>query len=214
VFGKDLQKVTREVDFNNVYTAMYGRGKGATNSARLTFANSVWALPTNPANKPLNQEWVSDTAALALYGLAAGTRHRFGIFDDSQEADPLILLQKTWDALQIAKVPVVNYQFDALLLEQLSPDYSHEAVRIGDTAAAVDNNFYPPLQLMVRVIEIQRDILEFNKTRITLGNFKQDLNDNTASTKPDQPGKSETTQEYGITQQPSCLQFSTQRSMT
>jgi phage minor structural protein len=175
VFGKDLKKVTREVDFNNVYTAMYGRGKGTTESSRLTFADSVWIIPTNPVNKPIGQEWVSDTAALAQYGVAAGTRHRFGLFDDSQEADPLVLLQKTWDALQIAKEPVVNYQFDAMLLEQLSPDYSHEAVRIGDTTAVLDNNFSPPLQLMVRVVEIQRDILEFDKTKITLGNFKQDL---------------------------------------
>jgi len=90
VFGKDLQKVEREVDFNNVYTAMYGRGKATIESARLTFTDSIWTLPTNPANKPEGQEWIGDTAALAKYGLATGSRHRFGLLKSKEISWSLI----------------------------------------------------------------------------------------------------------------------------
>lgn len=163
VFGKDLLKVAREVDFNNVYTAMYGRGQATTSGERLNFASINGG-----------KEYVEDVDALALYGIK-GTRHRFGIFDDSQESDPAALLAKTQAALELAKVPIVSYEFDTISLEQLSSGYSHEAVRIGDITVCIDNNFSPPLQLMVRVIEIQRDLLEPDKTKITLGSFRQDL---------------------------------------
>ena len=164
VFGKDLEKIEREVDFNGLYTAMYGRGKATTEGARLNFASINAGL-----------EYVADAGALAQYGLVGGTRHRFGIFDDSQESDPAVLLTKTTAALQLAKVPIVNYQFQVISLEQISPDYSHEAVRIGDTCIALDDNFVPALQVGVRVIEIKRDLLEYDKTQITLGNFRLDL---------------------------------------
>ena len=166
VFGKDLEKVEREVDFNGVYTAMYGRGEATTEGARLNFA-SINA----------GKEYVADAGALAQYGLAGGTRHRFGIFDDNQEIDPAVLLTKTRDALDIAKVPIVKYTFQVVLLEQLSPDYAHEAIRIGDTVVAVDDNFIPVLQLSVRVINIKWNLLEYSKTVITLGNFVKDLAD-------------------------------------
>ena len=162
VFGKDLQKVEREVDFNNVYTAMYGRGKATTEGERLNFASINAGL-----------EYVSDAVALTQYGIKG--RHRFGIFDDSQEADPAILLTKTTAALQLAKVPIVNYQFQVISLEQLSSDYAHEAVRIGDTCVSIDDNFVPALQLSVRVIQIKRNLIEYDKTQITLGNFSPDL---------------------------------------
>lgn len=162
VFGKDLEKVEREVDFNGVCTAMYGRGKATTTGSRLNFAS---------INS--GKEYVEDAGALAQYGIMG--RHRFGIFDDSQEEDPANLLAKTQTALQLAKAPIVNYQFQVISLEQLSTDYAHEAVRIGDTCTAIDDNFVPALQTGVRVIQIQRNLIEYNKTKITLGNFKPDL---------------------------------------
>lgn len=168
VFGKDLLKIEREVDFTGLYTAMYGRGQATTEGVRLNFASINGG-----------KEYAEDVAALAQYGIK-GIKHRFGVFDDSQEADPARLLTKTQAALQIAKVPVVSYQFDAVSLEQLSPGYDHEAVRIGDVVVAIDNNFEPPLQLFVRVIQIQRNHLEFDKTKIVLGNFRQDLASNQA----------------------------------
>jgi len=164
VFGKDLVKVEREVDFTNVYTAMYGRGKASTSGVRLNFA-SINA----------NKEYVVDASALAQYGLAGGTRHRFGIFDDPQEISQANLLANTTASLQSAKVPAVNYQFQVVSLEQISPDYAHEKVRIGDTALAIDDNLVPALQIQVRVIEIKRNLLEYDKTQISLGNFKPDL---------------------------------------
>lgn len=178
--GKDLVKVQRDVDFTNVFTAMYGRGKGESTNAggygrRLDFGSIGWQTPTNPANKPLNQKWVGDVNALNQYGLAGGTRHRFGIFQDDQETDPELLLQKTWNALQASNKPRVTYQFDILDMEQISPDYSHEAVRKGDTCVAIDDHFKPAMEVGVRVIGIERHLTEYDKTKVTLGNFIPDI---------------------------------------
>ena len=165
-FGKDLEKVEREVDYSVLHTAIYGLGAMTSAGARLTFASINGGIA-----------YVTDSTALALYGLAGGTKNRFGIFDDSQEIDPAVLLTKTRDALNIAKVPIVKYTFQVVLLEQISPDYAHEVIRIGDTVTVVDDNFIPVLQLSARVINIKWNLLEYSKTVITLGNFVKDLAD-------------------------------------
>lgn len=166
IFGKDLEKVEREIDFTGLCTAMYGQGKTTASGDRLNFA-AINAGKT----------FISDDAALAQYGLADGTRHRFGVFEDGQETDATSLMAKTQSFLDSVKAPLATYTFQVMLLEQLSPDYSHEAVRIGDIVATIDDNFVPSLELSERVIQIQWNLLEYDKTVITLGSFLKDLTD-------------------------------------
>ena len=166
VFGKDLETVEREIDFTGLYTAMYGMGSTTIGGERLNFA-AINAGKT----------YVADNAALAKYGLAGGTRHRFGIFEDTGETDSTTLLAKTQAALDLVTAPLATYTFQVILLEQLDPDYSHEAVRIGDIVTTIDDNFIPSLQLSERVIQIQWNLLEYDKTVITLGTFLKDLTD-------------------------------------
>ncbi|SFR16806.1 phage tail spike protein [Desulfoscipio geothermicus] len=180
-YGRHIQSIEREIDLTTTKTALYGRGKGVETEAggfgrRLTFADVEWSVANgDPVDKPLGQEWVGDPDALAQWGRPGG-RHRFGTFEDSEETDPEALLQKTWDELQELKTPRATYRMTVLDLERLS-GYSHEKVRLGDTTRCIDRKFSPELLVEARVIEIDRDLLRPENTKITMGNFFPTLAD-------------------------------------
>jgi len=179
VYSKDIKSIEREVDLTETKTALYGRGKGVEvgegYGRRLDFADVVWTSPPDPVDKPAGQEWVEDPEALARWGRPGG-RHRFGTYDDPEETDAARLLQKTWEALQERKNPRITYRLDVADLERLS-GYEHEKVRLGDTVRVIDRAFSPALLVEARVIEINRDLLRPENTRITLGNFAPTIAD-------------------------------------
>lgn len=180
VYGKDIRHIKRTVDTSSLYTAMYGRGKGeeleeGVFGRRTTFANIVWETPGDPADKPAEQEWVGDTEALGIWG-RPGSRHRYGVYDDPDETDPETLLEKTWAQLQKQKIPYITYELDVVTLEHLA-GYAHETVRLGDTIRTIDREFVPELAVAVRVIQLERDLLNHERTKAVLGNRPLDLHD-------------------------------------
>ena len=182
VYSKDIKSIEREVDLTQVVTALYGRGKGEQieegYGRRITFEDVEWSTAKgDPVDKPLGQKWVGDPEALARWGRPGG-RHRFGVFEDSEEEDPAVLLQKTWEELQRRKNPRITYKLDVADLERLT-GYEHEKVRLGDTVRVIDRAFSPELLVEARVIEIQRDLLQPENTKITLGNFAPSIVDET-----------------------------------
>lgn len=182
VYSKDIKSIEREVDLTQVVTALYGRGKGEQieegYGRRITFEDVEWSVTNgDPADKPLGQKWVGDPEALARWGRPGG-RHRFGVFEDSEEEDPAVLLQKTWEELQRRKNPRITYKLDVADLERLT-GYEHEKVRLGDTVRIIDRAFSPELLVEARVIEINRDLLQPENTKITLGNFAPSIVDET-----------------------------------
>lgn len=202
LYGKDLINAKRTIDSSGVKTALYGRGKGEETEdgygRRITFADVEWKAENgDPVDKPLGQEWVGDPDALAQWGRAGGTRHRFGIFEDPDITDPVELLQKTWEELQRLKEPLVSYEATVADLEQIRINekyyydsglqydtgllyyeaiqairgFAHEVIRLGDTVRVVDKTFRPALKLQARIIELRRNLTEPEKTEIVLGNF-------------------------------------------
>lgn len=174
VYSKDILDIEREVDLTSVVTALYGRGKGVETESggygrRLTFADVV-AL-----DKPDGQEWIGDSDALAQWGRPGG-RHRFGVFTDEEETDPVALLEKTRAELARRKVPRVTYRLDVVSLEQLT-GYEHEQVRLGDLVRVIDREFRPELVVSARVIELERDLLAPENTKVTLGSFAPSIID-------------------------------------
>ncbi len=180
-YSKDIVKIEREADTTGVVTALYGRGKGVEieetggYGRRLTFSDVAWSSASgNPTDKPAGQEWVEDSKALAQWGRSG--RHRFGVFEDEDETDAKALLQKTWDELQRRKIPRITYKLDVAELERLT-GYGHEKVRLGDTVRVKDTLFNPPLLVKARIIELQRDLVKPENTKIVLGNFMPLLTD-------------------------------------
>lgn len=173
-YSDNIQEIKRTVDMDGVKTAIYGYGKSTEQTdgsiLRLDFSGVTWTYPTNPANKPNGQLWVGDTAALALYGRAGGTRHRYGIYESSDQDNASDLLTETWNYLQTVNTPKITYEMKVVDLEQISGLQS-EAVRLGDTVYVIDNEFKPSLKISARVITFKRYLREPEKNEVTLGNF-------------------------------------------
>lgn len=179
VCGKDIEEIEREVDVTEVYTALYGRGRGVeleegSFGRRTTFADVEWKKANgDPVDKPLGQEWIADPEALQLWGRSSN-RHRFGIFEDIDEDNPIVLLEKTWAALQQAKNPRITYRAKGTDLERIT-GLQHEKVRLGDTCRIIDKKFINSLLVSARIIEIERNLKQPEETYFTFGSFTPSL---------------------------------------
>ena len=71
--------------------------------------------------------------------------------------------------MQSAKDPAVTYEIEVSDLEQVK-GYEHEAVRLGDTVNVIDKKFNPELRLKARVVAIERNLLEPQNNKVTIGN--------------------------------------------
>lgn len=181
VHGKDVTHVKRTVNTDNLVTALVGRGKGVENEEgtgygrKLDFKSVLWTTPTNPVSKPLNQDWVGDPDALLQFGRPdglGGLKHRTKSIDFEDETDPTKLLERTWEAVQGMKEPIVSYELSVIDLHQ-AHGYEHEFVTLGDTVAVIDQKFNPELRLTARVLEMERDLINPEHTKIVLGNVFQ-----------------------------------------
>ena len=95
------------------------------------------------------------------YQQNGGRLHRYGIWQDSSIEDPEELLRATWEQLQSAKEPEVNYRMSVQMLESI-PGHEHEKVQLGDTVRAFDREFARPIEVQARVIAIEYDLLLIN----------------------------------------------------
>ncbi len=131
----------------------------------IDFGDVEWRTSRgDPVNKPLGQKWIGDPGALAIYGYENGDKHRYGIFSNQDYEDPADLLQATWEALQKAKIPEVNYR--------LSVELFDEKVSLGDTCQAIDRKFARPIEIQARVIAMEYDLLDIEGTMVVeMGQF-------------------------------------------
>ena len=190
-YTKDILEIERKKDATGVYTAMYGRGKGVETESgtaygrRLTFKDEVWTVAgSDPCDKPADQEYVADTAALTAWGYpdgVGGYRHRYGIYTNEDQTASDTLLQEAWDYLQDNIASSVTYTMKVIALETLT-GYSHEAVRLGDTVRVIDRDFTPELVISARIVEIERDLQNPANTTIVLGSFAPMIVDATINT--------------------------------
>lgn len=174
---KDAASIKRKVDFTNLYTAIYPRGKGEQTenggyTRRITIKDVVWSKANGkPTDKPAGQEWIGNEEARERFGIPDGNggklhRDLFLNFDETEDTNQLI--NEGWNTLQGHVEPLVSYEATVSDLESI---YSHEAVRLGDTNFIIDNNFKPSLLSEVRVIKLKRFLDDEYNTEITLGNF-------------------------------------------
>lgn len=160
------------------YTALYGRGSSLEveddegehtggYTRYIDFADVEWKESKgDPVDKPKGQKWVGDPDALQQYGYEKdnGLLHRYGIFSNQDYEEEDELLYATWEHLQKAKYPEVNYK--------LSVDLLDKEVELGDTAVAIDREFSRPIELQNRIIAIEYDLVDIeNTTVVEIGQF-------------------------------------------
>ncbi|UOE96080.1 phage tail protein [Alkalihalobacillus sp. LMS39] len=180
----DIEEIQRTL-LSYPVTALYGRGASLPIeddegnetggfTRYIDFGEVEWKVSNgDPVNKPKGQLWVGDPIALQKYGREKNGKllHREGIWADHNIEDPKELLHATWEQLQKANKPEVNYQLSVELLESIA-GYEHEKASLGDTTRAIDRQFARPIEIQSRIIAMEYDVLNIEGTAIVeMGQF-------------------------------------------
>ena len=170
-YGKTLAACTRTVLEDEVFTALYGYGKGLPiyDETGAPTGGFTRRLTFGSVNGGAN--WVGDEAARLVWGRpdgAGGKAHRFGhvIFPDCD--DPYLLRSLTIRALASACEPSVSYEVDVAAVE------GGAGVRLGDDVAVVDSSRSPEWHLRARCVRRVRELGEgAPAVRLTLGTVER-----------------------------------------
>lgn len=171
-YSKDITSIVRTEDTSELFTAIIPVGKADANGNEVTIVN-VTGTFTNKngttVTKPLGQDWIGDPDALARW--SDDGQHLMGVLK-TEETAANALLSVAWKYLQEHVEPKITYEIDVVLLEDLTGgEYTHEAVRLGDTLIVEDLSFEPPLVLEARVIEVGFSMSDPERNYVKLGNF-------------------------------------------
>lgn len=170
VCGTNLTEIRRSIDVSDVYTALYGYGKGEETDAggygrKISFGSINGGM-----------DYVVDEEAKELWGLPdgkGGTKHVFGKVEFSDCEDPAELLALTRAELPKVCTPKISYECSVNYLQK----QGISGVGVGDIVTIIDRSFIPELRLQGRIVKIVRDLLNPSKTLITIGNIVDTLTD-------------------------------------
>ena len=134
-YGKTLAACTRTVLEDEVFTALYGYGKGLPIYDEQGVATGGFTRRLTFGSVNGGANWVGDEAARLVWGRpdgAGGKAHRFGhaVFPDCEDATELKAL--TQAALAAACEPRVSYEVDVAAVD------GGAGVRLGDDVAVID----------------------------------------------------------------------------
>lgn len=156
-------------------TRLYGLGpaQGSTDvQTNLTIADAEWSIDKgNPVNKPKGQCWIEDPEAVAKYGLRTDKVMITGV-ETAEE-----LIQKAWEHLQTVKEPAVTCSAVVAAMEMM-PGQDWKVLRLGDLAAIV---LRTGDSVVTRIIDIERDYLRHNLTKVISGDKKDSIRSQVSS---------------------------------
>lgn len=169
--GKTLAACTRTVLEDEVFTALYGYGKGLPiyDETGAPTGGFTRRLTFGSVNGGVN--WVGDEAARLVWGRpdgAGGKAHRFGhvVFPDCEDATELKALTEA--ALAAACEPRVSYEVDVAAVD------GGAGVRLGDDVAVIDSSRTPEWHLRARCVRRVRELGEGTPVvRLTLGTVER-----------------------------------------
>lgn len=151
VYGKDLLTMTRTVDITEIHTALYAIGPEDEEGKRTEVV-------------------VTDDEAQEQFGLQG--RYIWGVYepesdDTSMTEEGLTTLART--QLNKDKQAVVSYEITSV---DLSKQFPHEQISLGDTVRIKDTEFNPPLYVDAEVVGEVYDNIG-NISTFTFGNVKE-----------------------------------------
>ncbi|MGC6553245.1 phage tail spike protein [Streptococcus sp. VTCC 12905] len=166
VYGHNALQILQEVERTNIFTALIGRGKGEETGdgygRKITFENVVWSTTQgNPVNKPAGQKYLELPLMTREYGIknADGSmRPKIGFVDFSEEANPEVLIERTYKALIDAARPQLTLKTSSVYLK---------GVKVGDTIRVVRHD--KKLDYDTRIFEITFNRLNNQSSDIKLG---------------------------------------------
>lgn len=171
-YDSNILEIKRKTLSKDVITALYGFGKprklkDGKNGPRLDFGS---------VNK--GKKYIQDDEALQKYGrISNGKRiNNFASVEFDAVEDKNVLYKRTLKELKKMNKPSVSYDvkmFDYFRLSGSKRDY----ISIGDYVKVLDRDFKPQLNFTLRVVSIEKDLVNLENTSITLGEFVKDITD-------------------------------------
>lgn len=171
-YDSNILEIKRKTLSKDVITALYGFGKprklkDGKNGPRLDFGS---------INK--GKKYIQDDEALQKYGrISNGKRiNNFASVEFDAVEDKKVLYKRTLKELKKMNKPSVSYDvkmFDYFRLSGSKRDY----ISIGDYVKVLDRDFKPQLNFTLRVVSIEKDLVNLENTSITLGEFVKDITD-------------------------------------
>ncbi len=171
-YGKNMAGCTRTVMEDEVFTALYGFGKGlpVLDESGSATGGFTRRLTFGEVNGGVN--WVGDDEAREEWGRWDATRsakvHSFGQVTFADCEVPAELLALTKAALKDAVVPKVSYEIGAALL-------AGSAIPVlGDEVAVIDTSRTPAWHLTARVVTRRRELTGLgSRCALTLGTVQR-----------------------------------------
>lgn len=125
-------------DDEDVYTALYGYGgsvekaqtSGDDKTEELTFADQVWTATSSHPAKPSGQTYLEWPEKTAIYG--RNGRPRYGYYQNANIKDSAVLLQKTWESLQLSCEPKISISGTVVDLYRMG--YADQPIQLHDMA--------------------------------------------------------------------------------
>lgn len=158
-------------DDSEVVTAMYGYGGTTTPTKKdeqeveIDFSGIAWGKTSTHPAKPKGQKYIEDPAATAEYG--RNGRPRFGFYQNTDIEDPQILLQKTWESLQVASKPAISIEGTVADLYRMG--YADQPIKLHDIALV---EVLPAgYKQQVQIIRMTTDLLDPTATTLTIGSY-------------------------------------------
>ena len=168
-YGANALSVVKEVNQQDIFTAVIGRGKGEEKfdtdgqstggyGRRINFAGISWSKANGkPVNKPLGQEYVEIPELTALYGYSDGTpRYKIIVHDKIETAEEL--LSACYDDLVGGSRPLVQFKST---IQELGMVY------LGDTIGIIRKDL--DIYYKTRVFRIKRNLIDDSISEIELG---------------------------------------------
>ncbi|WP_193786609.1 phage tail spike protein, partial [Bifidobacterium biavatii] len=172
-YGKDLTKVTRTVDADDVVTRLYGWGKGIEKTDENGDTTGGYSRKITFADINDGKEYVEDDSLIAQWGIVGpdGTKqHAVGQIQFADCEHPEELLRLTKEAFKTRSQPVLSYTADVIALAKAG--YDVEGTDLGDSVQIVDTTFTPALRVEGRVTKIEEDLVGgVADMKLTLGNI-------------------------------------------
>ncbi len=155
-YGKNMAGCVRTVLDDEVFTALYGFGKGLPVYDEAGAATGGFTRRLTFSDVNGGVAWVGDDAAREAWGRwdagRAAKVHAFGQVTFPECESRYDLLALTRRALRDACQPKVSYEVDAALLPGVA------APELGDVVAVVDSSRSPAWRLKARVVSRRREM--------------------------------------------------------
>ena len=160
-------------DDSEVYTALYGYGgnvgkshaTGDDTTQELTFADEVWTATSEHPAKPSGQTYLEWPEKTALYG--RNGRPRYGYYQNGSITDAAVLLQKTWETLQISSKPKITISGTCVDLYRLG--YKDQPVRLHDMVIVEIEETGEQFNLQIKCCDV--DLIDPTNTVPEIGDY-------------------------------------------